>query len=145
MASIWDGIDNPELDKRNSLRLPFLYPGKFLMRVKKLAHYPSQKNRKDHWFRADFDIIEGARDGVEEVSWIVNLSRGELAIKDVRFFVKALLGEEAVINSATMEELTGAEQPAAGLLVRCTAQNKKTDAGTDFTVTYWSTAEEGLV
>ncbi|WP_339940186.1 hypothetical protein [Undibacterium luofuense] len=79
MASIWDGIDNAELDKRNTMRLPFLYPGKFLLRVKKVSHYPSQKNRKDHWFRADFDIVEGARDGVEEVSWVVNLSRGELA------------------------------------------------------------------
>ena len=142
MASIWDGIDNAELDKRNTMRLPFLYPGKFLLRVKKVSHYPSQKNRKDHWFRADFDIVEGARDGVEEVSWVVNLSRGELAIKDIRFFVKALLGEDATINHDTMEELTGAAQPAAGLLVRCTAQNKKTEAGGDFTQTFWSAAEE---
>ena len=141
MGSIWEGIDNPELDKRSGLRLPYLYPGKFLMRVKKVASYPSQKNPRDHWFRVDFEIVEGAKQGVDEVSWIVNMSRGKLALADIRAFVKALMGEEITVNPSTMDELTGADQPAAGLLVRCDAINKKTEAGSDFTQTFWSVAE----
>jgi hypothetical protein len=143
MASIWDGIDNPELDKRSGLRLPYLYPGKFLLRVKKVAHYPSQKNPRDHWFRVDFEIVEGAKQGVDEVAWVVNMSRGKLALSDIRAFVKALMGEEIAITSSSMDEITGSDQPAAGLLVRCDAVNKKTEAGGDFTQTFWSAAEEG--
>ena len=142
MASIWDGIDNPELDKRSGMRLPYLYPGKFLLRTKRIASYPSQKNPRDHWFRVDFEIIEGAQQGVDQVSWVVNLSRGKLALSDIRAFVKALMGEEVAITSGTMDELTSADQPASGLLVRCDAINKKTEAGGDFTQTFWSVAEE---
>ncbi len=143
MGSVWDNIDNPKLDTGASgPRLPYLYPGKFLLRVRKVSHYPSQKNPREEWFRVDFDVVEGARDGRDAVSWIVKLSNGDTALRDVRAFVRAMLGEESPINREVMEQLTGVDQPAAGLLVRCEAINKRTLAGGDFTQTYWTGAEE---
>jgi hypothetical protein len=142
MRSIWDNIDDPKYNTSGTgPRLPYLYPGKFLMSVKKISHYPSKKNPRDEWFRVDLDIVEGAKDGQSEVSWVVNLSKGDYALRDVVAFVSALLGEETRINRDVMEHLEGADQPAAGMLVRCEALNKKTQAGGDFTQTYWSAVE----
>ena len=142
MRSIWDNIDDPKYQQSSSgPRLAYLYPGQFLLRVTKVSHYPSAKNPRDEWFRVDFQIAEGAKDGVDAVSWVVNLSKGDAALTDVVSFVSALLGEETRINREVMEDLVGAAQPAAGLLVRCEAVNKTTQSGGNFTKTYWSAVE----
>lgn len=142
MRSIWDNIDDPKYQSSaDGPRLPYIYPGKFLLKVAKISHYPSKKNPRDEWFRVDFDVVEGAKDGADKVAWVVNLTKNEYSMRDVVSFVSALLGEETRINREVMEHLEGAEQPATGMLVRCEAVNKKTNAGGDFTQTYWSAVE----
>lgn len=142
MRSVWDNIDDPKFAGRPSQpRLPYLYPGKFLLKVRKIAHYPSAKNPRDEWFRVDFDVVEGGKDGQNAVSWVVNLSKGDMAISDVRAFVTALMGEDTQVNKDLMEQLVGDQQPATGLLVRCEAVSKPTLSGGAFTQTYW--ASEG--
>jgi hypothetical protein len=140
--SVWDDIDNPKLDEGlNGPKLPYLYPGRFLMRVRKVSQYASAKpHQKDtQWFRVDLDILEGARDGKDAVAWVVNLTRGgDMAKRDIRSFVHALLGKDAPINKELMDQLCGAEQPGIGLTLRCEAITKPTLAGGDFTQVYWT-------
>ena len=142
MRSVWDNIDDPKYrDGENSLRLPYIYPGKFRLQVDKISHYPSKKNPREEWFRVDFTILEGAKNGVDRVAWVVNLTKNDYGLRDIVAFVSALMGEETAINRATMEQLEGPQQPAAGLIVDCEAYNKKTESGGDFTQVSWKAVD----
>lgn len=143
--SVWDTIDDSSLDDAGEFgpRLPFIKPGKFLLRVRKITHYASTRKKNVEYFKAEFDVLEGNNGGDEAVCWMVTLvtldsERMEMALRDIRRFTKALLGSEVEINREFMERLTSDEQPAAELPVRCEAV--KTDS--DFTRCYWSTVEQ---
>jgi len=134
---VWDNIDKVD-DSGLGLKLPYIQPGKHLLRVRKVAQYESQKKKGEQWFRAEFDVLEGPDYGaVPACSWIVKLSLGEIAMRDIKRFVRALLGEEVVVDGAAMEDLCGPEQAGAGLTVRCTAVNTQTQKGGDFTQVSW--------
>lgn len=143
--SVWDDIDNPKLDEGLSgPRLPYIYPGRFLMRVRSVAQYASQKPHQANtqWFRVDLDVLEGAKDGKDAVAWVVNLSKGgDMAKRDIRGFVHALLGKDVAISKDLMDRLCGAEQPGAGLTLRCEAVDKPTLAGNTFTQVFWTPDE----
>jgi len=136
---VWDNIDNPSIDQGGGLKLPYMKPGKHLLRVRKIAQYESTKNRGQQWFRAEFDVLEGPNYGdVPACSWIVKLSLGDVALRDVKRFVEALLGAGTTVNGESMDDLCGPEQPATGLTVRCEAVNTTTQKGGDFTQVSWS-------
>ena len=142
--SVWDTIDDPSLDNGN--RLPYLYPGKFLLSVRAISHYPSQKKRGEEWFRADFDIVEGATGGKNAVSWVVKLALTDeealdRSLRDIRAFVRALMGEDHPVNKALMVDLTGDDQPAAGLTVHCEAESVRTKSGGEYTKARWFAVE----
>jgi hypothetical protein len=142
MASVWDDIDNPKLDDGlTGPRLPYVYSGRFLCRVRKVSQYASQKPHQANtqWFRVDLDLLEGAKEGKDAVAWVVNLTKGgDMAKRDVRAFVHALLGMEAPIDKNLMDQLCGAEQPGAGLTLRLEAVDKPTLAGGTFTQVSWT-------
>lgn len=138
--SVWDNIDNPDLDNGN--RLPYLYPGKFLLAVRTVSHYPSIKKKGEEWFRVDFDVVEGAQGGKNAVAWIVKLQLSDeealdRSLRDIRAFVRGLMGEDQPITKSLMTDLTGDDQPAAGLTIYCEAESVRTKSGSEFTKCRW--------
>lgn len=132
--SVWDRIDDDELDDN---RLPFMYPGNFTLAVREIAHYPSSKKKNEEWFRVDFDIVEGAQRGKTAVTWLVKMSLAdedaiERALRDIRSFVRALMGEEEHISRDLMLRLTGQDQPAKGMTLYAECEEITTQAGKPF-------------
>jgi len=141
--SVWDQIDNDELD---SDRLPYIYPGNFTLAVREIAHYPSAKKKSEEWFRVDFDILEGAARGKNACTWMVKLALSdedaiERALRDVRSFVRALLGQDQAINRSLMLSLTGQDQPAKGMTLYAEVEEIITAAGKPFNKVRWSAVE----
>lgn len=135
---IWDGIDDPNLDNGADLKLPYLQPGKHRLRVRKIAQYESKKKKGEQWFRVDFDVLEGPDYGaVPACTWIVKLSLGDVAMRDVRRFVSALINVDKV-DAGLMEELCGPGQSGAGISVKCEAVTATTQKGGEFTQVLWS-------
>lgn len=141
--SDWGNID--KLEGQGRRRLPYMTPGRWHLRVSKVAKVESQQPHKrgTKYFLAEFEVISGPSDNaVSDVCWLSDLSLGELSLRDIKSFAQAVLGAETLIDGPTMDKMVGVEQPAAGFEVRAVAEDIETKSGNTFTKVYWYALEQ---
>ncbi len=125
-------IENVEATTTDNRRLPFMIPGEYSqLRISACKRVVSTKNAMQQFFVVEFDVVDSDT-SLKEVSWLVDLSWGEGAFRDVKGFVVAALPDEPVTHSL-MDSIESSEQPLTGLCVAATAFNKITKSGNDFT------------
>lgn len=137
--SIWSGIEKVEATNSGSTRLPYLVPGEYAsLRISGCKRVVSQKNAMKQFFIVEFDVLESDTD-LKQASWLVDLSFGEGAFRDVKGFVSAALPDQPV-TPELMDSIESPEQPLAGMLVSASAYNKPTQSGRDFTKVIFTSA-----
>jgi hypothetical protein len=121
---------------------PYIVPGEFVLRVERLAVGVSERG-KGEFFAAEFAVVESTNDerpAGTMVSWAVYPHANVMAPRNIKSLMKALLDEtdDHAINGAVMKRATDGDGTALkGTLVKASAHEITTKAGTPFTKINW--------
>ncbi len=140
MTSPWKTIANAP--DQGVPRLPFLPAGVWPdLTVLRVARIESKKpHQRGKWFF----VVEVSTDGMaasEAYAWVVDLSRGDMALTDCKAFAAAVLpGVE--ITEDIMLGMEGDKQPATGIRISAVAEARTTTSGNAFTKIYWAPRQQ---
>lgn len=115
----------------------WLNPGEYLLEVVECRSFESAKERGTWFFCAEFTILEaGPQTGFqpgEQASHLIKLSHVS-AKSNLKNFAMSLAPDvpENEITADVIDSLISAENPAAGIKVRCTVSQVTTRGGGDF-------------
>lgn len=144
--SLFDGIEDAQVGQGGV----YFLPGKYLVKVLKCITLKSRK--REDLFIVECEVVESdvpERKPGSKASWIVNFKQ-DAALGNIKGFIAAANGidpgdESAVneqVNLEICEYVVSDENPLAGTLVGLVAVNKKTRAGSDFTLHMWEPTQE---
>jgi hypothetical protein len=148
--SVWDKINEADVQEKTPYALPGLYPMLYLDSMKMIT---TQEDGHD-LFVAEFDILESNvsdRPAGTRVVWTQNFSKFKGAANEVvRFVAKLTNSDFADVGSNEIKMLTGPDNPGHGLLVKmqATAVNTKggepmvTKGGDPFCKSTWYTIDD---
>jgi hypothetical protein len=144
--SLFDGIEDAQVGQGGV----YFLPGKYLVKVLKCITLKSRK--REDLFIVECEILESDcpdRKPGSKASWIVNFKQ-DAALGNIKGFIAAANGidpgdESSVKEQVTMdicEYVVSDENPLAGTPVGLVCVNKKTRAGSDFTLHMWEPTQE---
>lgn len=144
--SLFDGIEDAQVGQGGV----YFLPGKYLVKVLKCITLKSRK--REDLFIVECEILESdvpERKPGTKASWIVNFKQ-DAALGNIKGFIAAANGidpgnESAVneqVNMDICEYVVSDENPLAGTPVGLVCVNKKTRAGSDFTLHMWEPTQE---
>lgn len=123
----------------------YIMPGRYHLKLKEMKVFESTRTRGDHYFVAEFEIMETSATmyaAGDPVSWLVSLRQREIGQANVKSLLKALLAvsDDADVNAEVMEGVLGADQPLAGTNVWADAfeKEKVNTPGEFYTRINWS-------
>lgn len=135
--SPWDNFENVEAKQARNSYIPAGLEG--TMRVVELKTVYSRKNNNRPIFVASLAVEEcaGEEKGIV-YDWVAKADENAY-LMSIKSLICALNPEAdpRSFNKELMETLTGAEQPAKGILIRVRTQSIKTQRGNDFTKVHW--------
>lgn len=135
--SIFCGIK----DAKASGASAYLEPGVYLLEVLALKTGKARDGR--NFFVAEFKTLESSNDGRPAGSvqaWMVMLDARymETSLGNIKSFLATLMSIPASeVDEAGVEMAVSADNPCAGMQVRCSAVNIKTKNQKDFTKATW--------
>jgi hypothetical protein len=139
--SLFDGIEDAQVGQGGVYFLPGIYK----VRILKCITLKSRK--REDLFIVECEVIESdvpERKPGSKASWIVNFKQ-DAALGNIKGFIAAATGIDPGDTARVNEEVTldvceyavSDENPLAGSVLGLVAVNKKTRAGTDFTLHMW--------
>ena len=143
--SIWKQIKEVSATGTATVRLPYLVPGEYSkLKVTQCKTIQSVRSPGKLFFVVDFEVLDSDTD-LKEAAWLVDLSYGEVALRDVKGFASSIM-PQVEITEEVMQQIESPDQPASGILVSATASSKITQSGGTFTkVVFRPFAGEGEV
>lgn len=145
MATIYDRADSVAVTDRSPILNEKGRPGTYVLEFLGAVAGESKKSKKDY-FKANFKVIKAEGDDAfqvgTEVAQFFNEDPYDYWIKDMKRLVAALTGTKASqVTGKNIEELTQADNPAQGILVRAKVA-PKSEENSFMVVTFEPTAQE---
>jgi hypothetical protein len=135
--SPWDNFENVEAKQARNSYIPAGLEG--TVRIVELKTVYSKKNNNRPVFVASLAVEECAdhEQGIV-YDWVAKADENAY-LMSIKSLICALNPEAdpRSFNRELMETLTGAEQPAKGILIRVRTESIKTQRGNDFTKVHW--------
>ena len=142
--SIFDGISDVSVSRSGR----YIEPGFHNLTVREIKKFESSKKEGQWFFCVEFDVDEYRPSPTIEhpayspgqiVTWLVNLERGETALRNIRGFAEALLPDVGPgdIDPAAMDKLCESDQVARGIRIQADAVGITTSRGNPFTKVNW--------
>lgn len=148
---MFDGIESASVSEKGK----WFAPGSYEVEIREVIS--KQTQRSGLCFIVACKVVEASIDSEipvgAEASWVQPFKNRQVALSAVKEFLCAVSGfyprdtgiiaeQLDPIASRLLETIVGASNPARGMRVHLEVFNRKTQAGTDFTVHQWRPSEQ---